>query len=279
MLLQALCAVLIETRKSIALQPLALHRDRTLRIISLRDSVLSSSVEEPEFPSEREVVEKIRELTLEDLEENDEIDIDTLPDLPADELDDSPLTPEQVDKIKSGQAALDAWMGEFDGRDDDLAAPWRTEAESIIRNAVTDLKVIDIAWDIGTLRITVTKDDNDNNVSAEDTGRAARSIRDALEPYDDKLRVLDRFELEVSSPGVANVLSMQRDFDTFKGFDIEVDTLNPITPSQSRTLQGKLVERTPIELTINQKGRIVKIPTNLVGEVRLPPSMEEDDPM
>ena len=40
-------------------------------------------------------------------------------------------------------------------------------------------------------------------------------------------------------------------------------------------IEGRLQERTTTDVVINVKGRMVKIPWHLVGEVRLPPAKSE----
>ena len=66
----------------------------------------------------------------------------------------------------------------------------------------------------------------------------------------------------------------QRD-DAFKGYDVAAKTANPIHPDETRTVEGKLVERTIDTLVINVKGRMVKLPWHLVEEVKLPPAKKE----
>jgi len=231
--------------------------------------------------SDRDVAEYIDSLTMDDLKTSDEPPWDDLPEMEP--LDDQPFTAEEEAKIKSGEW-LPEWFGDWDGRDEPLDAPWRREAEGIIRDAVAmldgaPLVVTDVFWDLAKLRVTVDRADDDDAqgaVTAEDTSRATRSIVAELDEVDPRLRILDRFDLEVTSPGAVadGVLATQRAFDAFKGFDVLVDTDNPIS-GVGRTLEGKLVEKTPTELHINKKGDIVRIPWHLVLQVRLPPALEE----
>ena len=96
-----------------------------------------------------------------------------------------------------------------------------------------------------------------------------------LETVEDNLRILSRHDVEVTSPGASDVLTMQTEFEAFKGFDVSAATLNPVEGGEPRTIEGKLVERTITELIINVKGRMVRIPWHLVDEVRLPPAKSE----
>ena len=48
-----------------------------------------------------------------------------------------------------------------------------------------------------------------------------------------------------------------------------------IEGGEERIIEGRLQERTTTDVVINVKGRMVKIPWHLVGEVRLPPAKSE----
>ena len=73
------------------------------------------------------------------------------------------------------------------------------------------------------------------------------------------------YVLEVSSPGIARILSSDRDFVSFKGFSIIVNTVEPY---KGRTQwQGTLQGRDEDAVYINQKGRKTAIPRDLVATV------------
>ena len=78
-----------------------------------------------------------------------------------------------------------------------------------------------------------------------------------------------------TSPGASDLITTQAAFEAFKGFDVTVRTLNPIEGGEERIIEGRLQERTTTDVVINVKGRMVKIPWHLVGEVRLPPAKSE----
>lgn len=101
----------------------------------------------------------------------------------------------------------------------------------------------------------------------------ARAILDALEGYEDELRILSRHELILTSPGASDVLETQRQFNAYRGFDVIVETQDPF--DSNRVLTGKLVDRNSMDLVINKKGRMVTIPLNFVKCVRLPPAKRE----
>lgn len=77
----------------------------------------------------------------------------------------------------------------------------------------------------------------------------------------------DAYVLEVSSPGLSSVLSQDRDFVTFRGFPVVVQTSERFK-GQNR-LEGSLMGRDEEYVHLNQKGRTVKIPRSLVTTVEL----------
>ena len=73
--------------------------------------------------------------------------------------------------------------------------------------------------------------------------------------------------LEISSQGVSDELTSERDFKTFKGFPVNVE-LNQAN-SKIKILKGLLYEKSKDYLAINIKGKIKKIPFNEVIKVSL----------
>ena len=72
--------------------------------------------------------------------------------------------------------------------------------------------------------------------------------------------------LEISSQGVSDELTSERDFKTFKGFPVNVE-LNQ--NSKIKFLNGLLYEKSKDYLSINIKGKIKKIPFDEVLNVSL----------
>lgn len=107
------------------------------------------------------------------------------------------------------------------------------------------------------------------NPSQEDTGlndceRLSVALTEALDESD---LIPDAYVLEVSSPGVSDVLTQDRDFAVFKGFPVVVQLNAPHKGKQ--TWYGSLVRRDEDKLALNLKGRPVSIPRNLVQSVQL----------
>tara|TARA_Y100001935_G_C17300662_1_gene508992 strand:+ start:1626 stop:2144 length:519 start_codon:yes stop_codon:yes gene_type:complete len=75
------------------------------------------------------------------------------------------------------------------------------------------------------------------------------------------------YVLEISSQGVSDELTSERDFKTFKGFPVNVE-LNQQNPNPN-ILNGLLHEKTKDYLAINIKGKIKKIPIIEVLKVSL----------
>ena len=75
------------------------------------------------------------------------------------------------------------------------------------------------------------------------------------------------YVVEISSQGVSDELTSERDFKTFKGFPVNVE-LNQKN-SKIKFLSGLLYEKSKDYLAINIKGKIKKIPFNEVLKISL----------
>ena len=75
------------------------------------------------------------------------------------------------------------------------------------------------------------------------------------------------FSLEISSEGIGEILSEEKDFQIFKGFPIEV-TYQDLKKIEQQS-NGLLLKRTDNDLQINQKGKTQRIPVEDVIQVRL----------
>ncbi|AAQ00690.1 MULTISPECIES: ribosome maturation factor RimP [Prochlorococcus] len=105
---------------------------------------------------------------------------------------------------------------------------------------------------------------NGSDVSLEDCSRLSRPIGEVIE--NSKL-INQSYILEISSPGLSDILETDKEFATFKGFPIQVSTKNK---SNSTILQnGLLHTKSKEHLLINIKGKMSKIPIDNVIQVRL----------
>ncbi|MGD1895365.1 MAG: ribosome maturation factor RimP [Phormidesmis sp.] len=113
------------------------------------------------------------------------------------------------------------------------------------------------------LRITV-RNPNQEDTGLDDCERLNAVLAEAL---DEAEIIPDAYVLEISSPGVSDMLTSDRDFTVFKGFPVEVTLSEPHKNKQ--VWQGSLVGRDEDKVSLNLKGRPVKIPRALVTSVQL----------
>jgi len=113
------------------------------------------------------------------------------------------------------------------------------------------------------IEITIRKTNGDD-ISLDDCALFNAPASDEI----DKSNLLNcSYVLEISSQGVSDELTSDRDFKTFKGFPVNVE-LNQKN-SKIRFMNGLLYEKSKDYLAINIKGRIKKIPFNEVLKISL----------
>ena len=114
-----------------------------------------------------------------------------------------------------------------------------------------------------TLQVVVARSDG-GDVTLEACAAFSGPLGEALE----EAGLIDSaYVLEVSSPGLGDVLETDRDFTSFRGFPVEVRLRPEGGAPTSRT--GLLLGRTEDTLTINVRGRPLRLPRDAVLEVRL----------
>lgn len=102
------------------------------------------------------------------------------------------------------------------------------------------------------------------DVSLDDCSRFSGSLNEAL---DSSELLNENYVLEISSPGIGEKLINDRDFETFKGFPIEVTVKNEENTELHQA--GLLHKRSIDHVHLNIKGKITRIPREKVIEVRL----------
>ncbi len=102
------------------------------------------------------------------------------------------------------------------------------------------------------------------DVSLNDCELLSTPISDA---FDNSQLLNQPYVLEISSPGISELLQSDRDFKTFKGFPVEV-IFEDEKKSKIQKI-GLLHERSNENLKINLKGRITNIPLKSIMKVRL----------
>jgi len=114
-----------------------------------------------------------------------------------------------------------------------------------------------------SLKITIKKS-NGEDISIDDCAEFNNPVFNTIE----KSNLLNcAYVLEISSQGVSDELTSERDFKTFKGFPVNVE-LNQEN-SKIKILNGLLYEKSKDYLAINIKGKIKKIPFNEVLKISL----------
>ena len=113
------------------------------------------------------------------------------------------------------------------------------------------------------IEITIQKTNGDD-ISLDDCALFNAPASDEIE----KSNLLNcSYVLEISSQGVSDELTSERDFKTFKGFPVNVE-LNQKN-SKIKFLNGLLYKKSNDYLAINIKGRIKKIPVEEVFKISL----------
>lgn len=118
------------------------------------------------------------------------------------------------------------------------------------------------------LRVDIRNPSQDTGL--DDCERMSRALEEQLETTD---IIPDAYVLEISSPGISQSLTTDREFISFKGFPIIVKTSEPYKGQTQQ--RGKLVRRDETTVYLSQKGRQIAIPRELVTEVLLDESGEE----
>ena len=110
----------------------------------------------------------------------------------------------------------------------------------------------------------IIKKTNGEDISLDDCALFNTPASDEIE----KSNLLNcSYVLEISSQGVSDELTSERDFKTFKGFPVNVE-LNQKN-SKIKFLNGLLYEKSKDYLAINIKGKIKKIPFDEVLKISL----------
>ncbi len=110
----------------------------------------------------------------------------------------------------------------------------------------------------------IIKKTNDEEISIDDCALFNKPVSEEIE----NSNLLNcSYVLEISSQGVSDELTSDRDFKTFKGFPVNVE-LNQKN-SKIKFLNGLLYEKSKDYLAINIKGKIKKIPFDEVLKISL----------
>ena len=112
------------------------------------------------------------------------------------------------------------------------------------------------------LRIDVRNHQGDT--SLENCEQMSRVLEEKLDL--DEI-VPGAYVLEISSPGISRTLTTEREFIAFKGFGVTVKTFAPY--KNKKQWQGRLQYRDETTVHINNKGKAIAIPRDLIAKVQL----------
>ena len=145
----------------------------------------------------------------------------------------------------------------------------KNDLETLIKDIAKgfnyEIKSISLLTNNSPLTIQIILNNlNGKDITLEDCSRFNGPVLSAIETSN----LLNcRYVLEISSQGVSDELTSNRDFKTFKGFPVRVE-LNQ-NNSKTKNLNGLLYEKSNDYLAINVKGKIQKIPLDEVIKVSL----------
>ena len=146
---------------------------------------------------------------------------------------------------------------------------FRTKLETLLKGLAKDfnLEVCNLSLLTNQrpiiIKITIKKL-NGKDIAIDDCSKFNIPVSNEIE----NLNLLNcSYVLEISSQGVSDELTSERDFKTFKGFPVNVE-LNQKN-SKIKFLNGLLYEKSKDYLAINIKGKIKKIPFDEVLKVSL----------
>jgi ribosome maturation factor RimP len=110
------------------------------------------------------------------------------------------------------------------------------------------------------LRVDIRNPKTDTSLT--DCEQMSRALELALDAAN---LIPEAYVLEISSPGLSRQLSSDRDFISFRGFEVVVRGQDP----QPTEWCGNLVRRDDDYLYLNLKGRPIKISREKITEVQL----------
>ncbi len=115
-----------------------------------------------------------------------------------------------------------------------------------------------------SIQVNIRHKNPEKKVTIDDCSSLNQYIDEAIQGSS----ILDRpFTLEISSEGIGEILTEEKDFQVFKGFPIEV-TYQDLKKIEQKT-NGLLLKMTDNDIEINQKGKTQRIPVEDIIQVRL----------
>ena len=151
-----------------------------------------------------------------------------------------------------------------------MSNPTASELKEIASNAavlngfeVVDIEMLNHSIPL-SIQVNVRHKDPEKEVTIDDCAFLSQPIDEAIQ---NSSTINQPFTLEISSEGIGDFLTEDRDFQTFKGFPVEVTYQDLKKVEQQK--KGLLLAKSEDDLQINQKGKINRIPIKDVLRVRL----------
>ena len=129
-----------------------------------------------------------------------------------------------------------------------------------------NLELVDVVFQTNKtppiLRIDV------RNLQTETSLENCEQMSRVLEEKLDLVEIIPgAYVLEISSPGISRNLTTDREFVAFKGFAVTVKTFAPY--KGKKQWSGRLQQRDKTAVHLNQKGKAIAIPRELIAKVQL----------
>ena len=105
--------------------------------------------------------------------------------------------------------------------------------------------------------------DKDGGINIEDCQIVSEELGKKLDEVDPIERA---YHLEVSSPGYDRPLKTKRDFEKYKGEEVEVLLYSPV--NGKKTFEGKLIEKFNNSIIIEEEGKRIEFENDKVAKVK-----------
>ena len=120
-----------------------------------------------------------------------------------------------------------------------------------------------------TLQITVQRSDG-SDISLDECAGLSAPLSEAIDAAG---LLTDAYVLEISSPGIGEELSSDRDFRSFRGFPVAV-VYTDAKGAEQRS-EGLLLERDDETIRLNRRGRVKSIPrSDVIGVYLVTPQSD-----
>ncbi|KAK4523969.1 hypothetical protein GAYE_SCF00G1867 [Galdieria yellowstonensis] len=141
-----------------------------------------------------------------------------------------------------------------------------TRVKELAEEAALDLSLTiqSVRWTGGKLVVYIGHADAERKPNVGDCSALSTSLGKLLDEED---VIPSSYQLEVSSPGLSEVLKTDKDFSVFRGFPVRITTSEE--HKGKKEFVGKLAGHSLDAIRVNCNGKMTKIPRMLVKQVVL----------